>query len=103
MTFLFLRLLLLQIAATTQNRTNATRTPTPAPILVANGHLLMFVATVVMPVVGLTDVVEAPDGFVSVGLPLLVVVAVFEFEPLAAAVGAGVAAAMPIWDAIVAN
>ncbi len=102
MTFLFLRLRLLQMAAATQNRIRPTRTATPTPILVARGHLLMLVATVVIPVVGLTDVVDAPEGFVSVGLLLPVTVAAFD-EPVAAAVGACVAAAMPIWDAMVAS
>ena len=93
MTFLFLRLLLLQIDATTQNNTNATRIPTPTPILVAIGQEFMFVETVVWPVVGDAEVVEAEVGFVSVGFPPPVVVALF--EPPATAVGAGVAAAMP--------
>ena len=87
--FLVLRLLLLQIESTTHNSTKRARTPTPAPILVAMGHLLMFVVAVVLPVVG-----EAEEGLVSVGL--LAPVAVALFEPLAVAVGAGVATAIPI-------
>lgn len=83
------------MAAATQNRIKPTRIATPTPILVARGHLLMLVATVVIPVVGLTDVVDAPEGFVSVGLLLPVTVAPFD-EPVAEAVGAFVAAAMPI-------
>ena len=53
------------------------------------GHLLMFVVTVVWLVVG-----EAEVGLVSVGL--LAPVGVALFEPLAVAVGAGVATAKPI-------
>ena len=58
----------------------------------------MFVATVVSPVIGETEVVEAEeglveDGLVSDGEPLPVAVALFELP--AVAVGAGVAAAMP--------
>jgi hypothetical protein len=87
--FLVLRLLLLQIESTTHNSTKRARTPTPAPILVARGHLPMFVVTVVWLVVG-----EADVGLVSVGL--LAPVAAALFEPLAVAVGAGVATAIPI-------
>jgi hypothetical protein len=53
------------------------------------GHLLMFVVTVVWLVVG-----EAVVGLVSVGL--LAPVGVALIEPLAVAVGAGVATAKPI-------
>jgi len=67
---------------------------TPTPILVARGHLLMFEVTVVMPVVGDTEVVAGPLGLVSVGLTLPPV-AVARFEPIAVADEAFVADAIP--------
>jgi hypothetical protein len=79
---------------TTQNMTKKASTPTPAPILVASGHLLMFDVTVVVPVVGDTEVSAGPLGLVSVGLTLPPV-AVAGFEPVTAAVGACVNVAMP--------
>jgi hypothetical protein len=54
----------------------------------------MFDVTVVVPVVGDTEVVAEPLGLVSVGLTLPPV-AVAGFEPVTAAVGACVDVAMP--------
>lgn len=55
---------------------------------------MMFDVTVVIPVSGFTDVVVAPTGFVSVGLPLAVADAMTELPPVPD--GAGVGVARPI-------
>lgn len=76
--------------AMTQNNTKATRTPTPTPILVTMGQELTFVAMVVSPSVGETEVMDEDEGLVSVGPPVSVVIALFGLL-----VGAGAAVASP--------